>query len=38
VIMQTGICDRATGTLTLDDLAKVKAMIQEAKARLDEIR
>jgi hypothetical protein len=38
VIMSTGICDRATTALTLDDLAKVKAMIQEAKARLDEIR
>jgi hypothetical protein len=38
VIMSTGICDRATQTLTLDDLAKVKALIQEAKARLDEIR
>jgi hypothetical protein len=36
VIMQTGICDHATLTLTLDDLAKVKAMIQEAKTRLDE--
>ena len=38
VVMSTGICDRATQTLTLDDLAKVKAMIQEAKGRLDEIR
>lgn len=38
VIMSTGICDRATTTLSLDDLAKVKAMIQEAKARLDELR
>lgn len=38
VTMSTGICDRATTALTLDDLAKVKAMIQEAKARLDEIR
>ena len=38
VILQTGICDRATGTLTLDDLAKVRAMIQEAKSRLDELR
>jgi len=38
VIMSTGICDRATVTLSLDDLAKVKAMIQEAKARLDELR
>jgi hypothetical protein len=38
VIISTGICDRATQTLTLDDLAKVKAMIQEAKSRLDELR
>ncbi len=38
VILTTGICDRATQTLTLDDLAKVKAMIQEAKTRLDEVR
>ena len=38
VIISTGICDRATPTLSLDDLGKVKAMIQEAKARLDEIR
>jgi hypothetical protein len=38
VILSTGICDRATTTITLDELAKVKAMIQEAKARLDEIR
>ena len=38
VVMTTGLCDRATQTLSLDDLAKVKAMIQEAKMRLDEIR
>jgi hypothetical protein len=38
VMLTTGICDRVTGTLSLDDLAKVKAMIQEAKGRLDEIR
>ncbi len=38
VILTTGICDRATATLTLDDLAKVRALIQEAKSRLDEIR
>jgi hypothetical protein len=38
VILATGLCDRATQTLTLDDLAKFKAMILEAKARLDEIR
>ena len=38
VVMSTGICNRATASLSLDDLAKVRAMIQEAKARLDEIR
>jgi hypothetical protein len=38
VVIRTGICDHATVTLTLDEFAKVKAMIQEAKARLDEIR
>lgn len=38
VVLTTGICDRATTTLSLDDLAKVRAMIQEAKTRLDEIR
>jgi hypothetical protein len=38
VVLTTGICDRATTALSLDDLAKVRAMIQEAKARLDEIR
>lgn len=38
VTLSTGICDRVTASLSLDDLAKVKAMIQEAKGRLDEIR
>ena len=38
VTLTTGICDRVTGALSLDDLAKVKAMIQEAKTRLDEVR
>lgn len=38
VVLTTGICDRATTTLSLDDLAKIRAMIQEAKSRLDEIR
>lgn len=38
VTMMTGICDRATVSMSLDDLAKIKAMIQEAKGRLDEIR
>lgn len=38
VVLTVGICDRATASLSLDELAKVRAMIQEAKARLDEIR
>lgn len=38
VTLSTGICDQVTTALSLDDLAKVKAMIQEAKGRLDEIR
>jgi len=38
ITVQTGICNHATQGLTLDELAKVKAMIQEAKGRLDELR
>lgn len=38
VTMRSGICDLATVHMSLDDLAKVRAMIQEAKQRLDEIR
>jgi hypothetical protein len=38
VLLSTGLCDRATQSLTLDDLARVKAMIQEAKERLDDIK
>jgi hypothetical protein len=38
VIMSTGICNRATTAMSLDDLAKVRSMIVEAKTRLDEIR
>jgi hypothetical protein len=40
VSITTGICDQdhVTQTLSLDDLAKVKALIQEAKQRLDDIR
>ena len=34
----TGICDRVTGMLTLDELALLRAHIAEAKTRLDEIR
>ena len=38
VIVTTGICDHARATLSLDDLAKMRAMIQEAKSRLDDTR
>jgi len=38
VVLQTGICEFATTSLSLDELAKVKALLQEAKTRLDEIR
>ena len=38
VTMTTGICDLATVSMSLDDLGKVKAMIQEAKERLEQIR
>jgi hypothetical protein len=34
----TGICDRVTGLLTLDELDRLRAHIIEAKARLDEIK
>jgi len=37
VTLSTGICERVTAGLSLDELAKVKAMIQEAKTRLDEL-
>ena len=37
-LITTGVCEQTRATLTLDELAKVRAMIQEAKARLDEIR
>lgn len=36
--MSSGICDRVTGLLTLDELERFKAHILEAKARLDEIK
>ena len=38
VSISTGVCNTLRGTLTLDDLAKFRTMIQEAKSRLDEIR
>lgn len=38
VTLTAGICDKVTESLTLDELAKFRAMIAEAKTRLDEIR
>ena len=38
VSVSTGICDRVTGLLTLDELELLRAHIIEAKVRLDEIR
>jgi hypothetical protein len=34
----SGICDRVSGSLTLDELERLRAYIVEAKARLDEIK
>ena len=34
----TGICDRVTGLITLDELELLRAHLVEAKARLDEIK
>lgn len=36
--LTSGICDRVTALLTLDDLDRLKAHIVEAKTRLDEIK
>jgi hypothetical protein len=36
--LTSGICDRVTALLTLDELDRVKAHIVEAKTRLDEIK
>jgi hypothetical protein len=36
--LTSGICDRVTAQLTLDDLDRLKAHIVEAKTRLDEIK
>ena len=38
VKVEIGICNPATVFMTLDDLAKLRAMIKEAKTRLDELR
>jgi hypothetical protein len=36
--LKTRICDEVTQTLTLDELQKFRAMIAEAKQRLDDLR
>jgi len=38
VSLSSGICDRVTGLMTLDDLDKLRGYLIEAKARLDEIK
>lgn len=38
VSLTSGICERITGLLTLDELDRLKAHIVEAKTRLDEIK
>ena len=38
VTLTAGLCDKVSESLTLDELAKFRAMIVEAKQRLDEIR
>ena len=38
VTISAGICEEVTVPLTLDDLVKVKAMVVEAKAKLDEVK
>jgi hypothetical protein len=36
--LSSGICDRVTALMTLDDLDKLRGYLIEAKARLDEIK
>jgi hypothetical protein len=36
--LTSGICDRVTALLTLDELDRLKARLVEAKTRLDEIK
>jgi hypothetical protein len=38
VRISTGVCEQVTQSMSLDDLAKFKALIIEAKARLDEVK
>ena len=36
--LSSGICDKVTVSLTLDELSKLRGIISEAKGRLDEIK
>ena len=38
VTLSTGVCDQVMQTLTLDELQKFRAMIAEAKTRLDDLK
>jgi hypothetical protein len=38
VMLSTGVCDQVTQTMSLDDLSKIRALIAEAKTRLEEVR
>ena len=38
VTLTAGLCDKVSESLSLDELAKFRAMIVEAKQRLDEVR
>ena len=38
VSLSTGVCEQSRVTMTLDELTKVRAMIAEAKAKLDEAK
>jgi len=38
VTLTTGICEKAVTTMSLDEFGKFKAMLREAKARVDELR
>lgn len=38
VSLTTGVCNQARVTMSLDDLARVRAMLVDAKAKLDEAR
>ena len=38
VSLTTGVCDQVRVTMSLDELTKVKALVVEAKAKLDEAK